>query len=149
MIALIRETGNANNVILIAYSIEAAARLHALAPEMLISLSIETPGELAAAQAAGIPANRIIAFTGTAIARPDLYAELDRAGVEEIFGTLGRARDSLDNVIDRLGVDARYAELGEQGVDVLATDRPREAAAALMAANRLPEAGQCGIARSD
>lgn len=149
VIALIRETGNANNVILIAYSIEAAARLHALAPEMLISLSIETPGELAAAQAAGIPANRIIAFTGTTIARPDLYAELDRAGVEVIFGALGRAPDSLDNVIDRLGIDARYAELGEQGVDVLATDRPREAAAALMAADRLPETGQCGVTRSD
>lgn len=149
VISLVRETGNANNVILIAYSIEVAVRLHALAPEMLISLSIDAPGDLAGAQAAGIPADRIIAFTGTRVARPDLYAELEIAGVEVIFGTLGRAPDSLDNVIDRLGIDARYAELGEQGVDVLATDRPREAAVALAAAQGLPEAGQCGVGRAN
>ena len=146
VIAMIRETGNADNVILIAYSLEAAARLHALAPEMLISLAMDRPGAVAEAVAAGIPADRIVAFTGTRTVRPDLYAALNEADVEVIFGTLGGAR-SIDRQLERYGFDARYAELGALGVDVIATDRPREAAAALSEAGRLPGEGQCGVAR--
>jgi glycerophosphoryl diester phosphodiesterase len=48
-------------------------------------------------------------------------------------------------LIARYGLDARYAELGQIGVDILATDRPREAAKALADAKRLPQAGQCGV----
>ncbi len=148
VIALVRETGNANNVILIAYSVGAARRLHELAPEMLISFSLNAPGELDELVAAGVPEDRVIAFTGTRTVRPDLYAALDARDVEVIFGTLGRSPSSLDNIFARFGTDERYAELSEGGVDVLATDRPREAAAALADAERLPVAGQCGVARA-
>ena len=145
VIDMVREKGMEDSVILIAYSVPAAKRLHDLAPEAMISLSVESPGALAEAVAAGIPAERIIAFTGTRLARPDLYAALDEADVEVIFGTLGRSPNSIDNVIARFGTDERYAELSQGGVDVIATDRPREAAAALAAAERLPEAGVCGV----
>lgn len=144
-IAMIRTEEMANQVILIAYSVGQAVRLHELAPEMLISFSISEPGDLTEVVGAGVPADRIVAFTGTRTARPDLYAELDRNDVEVIFGTLGRSPNSIDNVIDRFGTDERYAELSEGGVDVLATNRPREAAEALKAAERLPESGQCGV----
>lgn len=147
VVEMIRETGNAQNVILIAYSIEDGVKLHQLATEMMISLSVQKPGGLDDAVAAGIPADRIIAFTGTRMARPDLYDMLDKADVEVIFGTLGRS-NSLDNVFDQYGLDARYAELGAMGVDVLATDRPRDAAKALQTAGRLPKSGQCGIVQS-
>lgn len=147
VIRLIRAAGMADQVILISYSLEASQRLHALAPEILISHSADDPGDIAAATAAGIAADRIIAFTGTRMVRPDLYAALDRQDVEVIFGTLGRSDDALDVLIDRYGLDARYAELGRIGVDILATDRPREAAAALAEAKRLPQAGQCGVKR--
>ncbi|NBC87916.1 MAG: hypothetical protein GVX90_00175, partial [Alphaproteobacteria bacterium] len=76
-----------------------------------------------------------------------LYAALERADVEVIFGTLGRPPYSIDSVIDRFGTPERYAELSQGGVDVIATDAPREAAAALAEAERLPEAGMCGIGR--
>lgn len=145
VIDMVREKGMEDSVILIAYSVPAAKKLHDLAPEAMISLSVESPGALAEAVAAGIPAERIIAFTGTRLARPDLYAALDEADVEVIFGTLGRSPNSIDNVIARFGTDERYAELSQGGVDVIATDRPREAAAALAAAERLPEAGVCGV----
>ncbi len=147
-IALIREKEMQDSVILIAYSIGAAARMHELAPEMLISLSISKPGDLVAATTAGISAESIVAFTGTRTVRPDLYAELDEEDVEVIFGTLGRRSSSLDGVFERFGTDERYAELSEGGVDVIATDRPRAAAAALRAADRLPSAGQCGVSRT-
>ncbi len=148
-IAMIREQEMGDQVILIAYSVGQAQRLHRLAPEMLISFSINEPGDLAEVVDSGVPADRIVAFTGTRTARPDLYRELDRQDVEVIFGTLGRSPNSIDNVIDRFGTDERYAELSAGGVDVLATDRPREAAAALAADGRLPESGKCGVSRGD
>jgi glycerophosphoryl diester phosphodiesterase len=126
-------------------ALEAALRLHALAPEMLISHSADEAGDIAAATAAGLPVDRIIAFTGTRMVRPDLYAELEKLDIEVIFGTLGRSDDAFDVLIARYGLDARYAELGQIGVDILATDRPREAAKALADAKRLPQAGQCGV----
>ncbi|MEM9500868.1 MAG: glycerophosphodiester phosphodiesterase family protein [Pseudomonadota bacterium] len=147
-IAMIREKDMAQSVILIAYSRGQAIRLHELAPEMLISFSIGAIGELDAIVEAGIPADRIVAFTGTKLPRPDLFRALDEADVEVIFGTLGSNPRSLDNVIDRHGTDERYAEIGQDGVDILATDRGREAAVALDDQNRLPEPGQCGVSRT-
>ncbi|MEQ8411510.1 MAG: glycerophosphodiester phosphodiesterase family protein [Erythrobacter sp.] len=147
VIDMVRDKGMEGSVILIAYSVASAKKLHDLAPQAMISLSVESPDALAEAVAAGIPAERIIAFTGTRLARPDLYAALDEADVEVIFGTLGRSPTSIDNVIDRFGTDERYAELSRGGVDMLATDRPRAAAAALAEAERLPETGMCGIGR--
>lgn len=148
-IALINAKDMAQSVILIAYSQGQAVKLHELAPDMLISYSISKPGDLEAIVEAGVPADKIVAFTGTRTARPDLYAQLDGVDVEVIFGTLGRADRSIDGVIARFGTPERYAELSEGGVDVLATDRGREAAAALAEAGRLPEAGQCGVSQGE
>lgn len=148
VVGAIRGADMADSVILIAYTVEAAKRLHELAPEMLISASVDSLEELEETTGAGIPADRIVAFTGTRLPRPDVYRALDSADVEVIFGTLGRSPNSLDNVFERFGTDERYAELGEGGVDIIATDRPREAAVALQAAGRLPEAGLCGVSRA-
>lgn len=147
VVAAVRDADMANAVVLIAYSVEQAATLHRLAPEMLLSVSVDAPGDVDALKAAGIPDDRMIAFTGTRLPRPELYRELDGQDIEVIFGTLGRPPRSIDAVIDRMGMDERYAELGKEGVDILATDRPREAAAALAEAGRLPKAGQCGVSR--
>jgi len=147
-VALINAKGMADHVILIAYSQGQAVKLHNLAPDMLISYSISKPGDLDAIVKAGVPAEKIIAFTGTRTARPDLYALLDGKDVEVIFGTLGRPDRSIDGVIERFGTPERYAELSQGGVDVLATDRGREAAVALAEAGHLPEAGQCGVSKS-
>jgi glycerophosphoryl diester phosphodiesterase len=149
VVAAIRDAGMEQSVILIAYTVEQAAALHRAAPEMLLSVSIDAPEDVAALKAAGIPEERMVAFTGTRLPRPELYRELDRQNIEVIFGTLGRPPRAIDAVIDRYGMDERYAELGKEGVDILATDRPREAAAALAEAGRLPKAGQCGVSRDE
>jgi glycerophosphoryl diester phosphodiesterase len=147
VVALIRETGSESNVILIAYSLGSANALLELWPEAPLSLSLDNTQELTAARYAGIPYENIIAFTGTRLPRPDFYRELEEEDIEVIFGTLDRSPGSIDNVIDRFGTDERYAELSEGGVDILATDRPREAAAALTAAGRLSEPGSCDVTR--
>lgn len=147
VIGMIRAKDREDNVVLIAYTVAQAKQLHELAPEMLLSVSINSSADLEELRAAGIPDNRMLAFTGTRLPRPELYRELDQQNIEVIFGTLGRPPRSIDAVIDRLGMDERYAELGKEGVDILATDRPREAAEALAEAGRLPKAGQCGVSR--
>lgn len=147
VIAEIRKAEMEQGVILIAYTKAQALKLYELAPDMLISYSVNAPGDLAEIVEAGIPAQNIVAFTGTRLAKPDLYAALDEQDVEVIFGTLGRPDRSLDGVFDRFGTDERYAELGQGGVDIIATDRPRAAAMALAEAQRLPVPGTCGITR--
>ena len=147
VVAMIRETEMTDSVILIAYSVSQASRLNKLAPEMLISVSVGSFADIVALRTAGIPDNRMVAFTGTRTVRPDLYNELDGEDIEVIFGTLGRSPNSLDNVFQKFGTDERYTELSEGGVDIIATDRPREASTALAAAGRLPEAGLCGVSR--
>ncbi len=136
--------GAEDRVILIAYSMASAQKLHRLAPDMMISLSVNSQSDLNRAVAAGVPENRLIAFTGTDGAQPRLLRLLDRRAVEGIVGTLG-GRASIDNEIERAGNDARYGEIAAMGADIIATDRPRAAHAALAAAGRGPDAGTCGV----
>ncbi len=136
--------GVEDRVILIAYSMASARKLHRLAPDIMISLSVDSQTDLNRAVAAGIPADRLLAFTGTEAPKPRLLDILDDRQVEAIFGTLG-GRDSIDNDIERTGNASRYAEIAGLGVDIIATDRPRAAYAALVDANRAPTAGDCGV----
>lgn len=145
VIAEIRAAGAERRVILIAYSLGMAQKLHRLAPDMMISLSITNPDDLAAANAAKIESERLLAFTG--VLEPDsaLYDALNAADVEVIFGTLGR--NGVDAMIAQTGEESQYAELSRIGVDILATDRPLEAHAALARAQRAAKAGVCGVKR--
>lgn len=132
-------------IVFIAYSLAQAKKLHRLIPEAMLSLTIGSQSELNAAVAAGIPLDRILAFTGREAPDERLYGLLDGRDVEVIFGTLGAG--SLDEAIAASGDDAQYAELGAIGVDLIATDRPAEAHAALARAGRAVEAGTCGVTR--
>ncbi|MEO1014551.1 MAG: glycerophosphodiester phosphodiesterase family protein [Pseudomonadota bacterium] len=142
----IRRQDAADRVVLIAYTLAQAKRLHRLAPDMMISLSMETPDRLEAARAQGLPDDRLLGFTGTRSANADLNETLDAADVETIFGTLG-GRNSIDRAIAASGEESRYAEIAALGVDIIATDRPIAAHRALLAADRGAEEGMCGVKR--
>ncbi|GJL90611.1 glycerophosphodiester phosphodiesterase family protein [Hyphococcus sp.] len=145
--AEIKQQRAEDRVILIAYSMASAQKLHRLMPDAMISLSLDTQSELNRAVAAGIPDDRILGFTGIEDPRPRLFSILNSRDVEVIFGTLG-GRDSIDNDIARSGYEALYAEIAAQGADIIATDRPIEAYAALEDAGRTVEAGECGVSFS-
>lgn len=145
VIAAIRAAGAEKRVILIAYSLGAAQKLHRLAPDMMISLTVETPEDLAAAKAARIRTDRIIAFTGLKEPNRPLYDALNAEDVEVIFGTLGR--DGIDRIIEETGDASQYTELSRIGVDILATDRALEAQEALAKAGRAVKEGMCGVRR--
>ncbi|MFN3959207.1 MAG: glycerophosphodiester phosphodiesterase family protein [Parvularculaceae bacterium] len=143
-IAEIKRQGAEDRVILIAYTMAQAERLHRLAPEMMISLSVSTQADLNRAVAAGVPAERIIGFTGVDDPKPRLFSILNTQDVEVIFGTLGGAQ-SIDRQIAASGDDSFYATLAGMGADIIATDRPLAAQAALNAAGRGATAGLCGV----
>lgn len=145
--AEIKRQGAEDRVILIAYSMASAAKLHRLMPGAMISLSLNSQSELNRAVASGVPDNRLLGFTGIEDPRPRLFSILNGRDVEVIFGTLG-GRDSIDNDIARTGYEALYGEIAAQGVDIIATDRPREAYAALAEAGRAARDGMCGIAKA-
>lgn len=146
VIAEINRQGAEDRVILIAYTMAQATRLHRLAPSMMISLSLSAQSDLNRAVAAGVPADRLLGFTGIEDPKPRLFSILNAEDVEVIFGTLG-GRDSIDRQIADSGDENFYASIAGMGADILATDRPVAAQAALDAAGRGAEAGQCGISR--
>lgn len=147
VIAEIKNQHAEDRVILIATSVGSAAKLHRLLPSAMISLNLDTQSELNRAVAAGVPDDRLLGFTGTEDPRPRLFSILNSRDVEVIFGTLG-GRDSIDNDIARSGYEALYADIASQGADIIATDRPREAQAALAAAGRAVKDGQCGVRKA-
>ncbi|MEZ5892713.1 MAG: glycerophosphodiester phosphodiesterase family protein [Parvularculaceae bacterium] len=136
-----------DRVLLIAYTMAQAERLHRLAPDVMISLSLSTQSDLNRTVAAGVPADRLLGFTGIDDPKPRLFSILNNQDIEVIFGTLG-GRDSIDNEVAASGDDAFYGELAGMGVDIIATDRPFAAQAALEKAGRAAPAGRCGVAKS-
>ncbi len=133
-----------DRVVLIANTLAQAEILHRLMPETMISLTLNSQSDLNRAVAAGVPDNSLLGFTGVETPRPRLYSVLNNRKVEVIFGTLG-GRSSIDAEIARSGEENRYADLAADGVDVIATDRPKAAFAALQAAGRTSKAGLCGV----
>jgi glycerophosphoryl diester phosphodiesterase len=146
VIAEINRQGAEDRVILIAYTMAQAERLHRLAPGMMISLSVSTQSDLNRAVAAGVPADRLLGFTGVEDPKPRLFSTLNNQNVEVIFGTLG-GRDSIDDQIAASGDDRLYAQLAGMGADIIATDRPLAAQAALDLAGRGAAHGVCGVSR--
>lgn len=144
--AAVKAAGAERGVVTIAYTIPQAVKLHRLLPETMISLELSSQSDLNRAIASGVPADKIIAFTGIEAPDPRLYGVLAEQNVEVIFGTLG-GKDSIDKKIAASGDNSLYTELSEEGVDLIATDRPLAVEDALQKAGRAPKPGQCGITK--
>ncbi len=127
VLSLVREAGATNRVIMISYTFDAAEQIARLAPDVALTATIDDIADIAELDSRGVDLDRLIAWTGTRTPDPALYAALDARDIPVAFGTLG-GRNSLDNQIAASGDDSRYLELEKDGVDLLATDRPRAAA---------------------
>ena len=140
--AVLRETGAEARVVVIAYSLGQARLIARKMPDVMISATVERSADLEALEEAGVRLDRVLAWTGNDAPDLDLWAALDASGVEVIFGTLG-GRDSFDERIAAGGDDGVYADLARRGADVIATDRPVEAAAALRAGGVRTDVSVC------
>lgn len=122
VIDLVRKKKAASYSILITYSATQAAKVHKLAPELMISASITKPEDLLRLNDYGVPDNRLVAFVGTSEAQPETYEFLHEHGILCIVGTMG----NLDDQAEARG-DVLYFDMIDRGADILSTDRPVEA----------------------
>lgn len=122
----VRETQSEAHAALITYTFAAAKKLHFMAPELMLSVTIRNEEEIQRLEESGIPWNRVIAFTGIAERTSEFNRTLHEKGVFTILGVLG----NLDKSAEARG-DELYTTFVQNGADILATDRPIEAAAAI------------------
>lgn len=127
VVAEVRAARAMARVVFITYSTDAAVRVHQLAPEMMLSVSINSVAELEAVEARKVNLTRVLAWTGTTTVNADLNRALAARGVEAMFGTLGNPERSWDGRFAREGRE-RYAEFVTSGLQLISTDRTIEAA---------------------
>lgn len=126
VVAEVREADALGRVVFITYSLDAAVRVHRLAPQMMLSVSIADVMELDELERRGVDLTRVLAWTGIETPTPELNRALAARGVEAMFGTLGDPRRSWDGRFVRDRRD-RYAEFAKTGLQLIATDRTIEA----------------------
>ncbi len=108
-----------NKIILIAYDLKQAKKLHKNFPDFMISVSMRNDREFQEHITSGIPHRQMLAFTGTRLSSPELYKKIRSKGIKTILGTLG----NLDKRVASRGPEL-YLEYVDLGIDILATDRP-------------------------
>lgn len=126
VIEAIREQQAEDISVIITYDVKQAVRAHELAPDLVLSVSARNQEELNWLLETDIPTQNMLAFTGTRLSDAKLYENLHALGIQTILGTLG----NLDKQAEARG-DSLYLKWRELGIDVFATDRPFQAAAAL------------------
>ncbi len=142
----VAKQGAEGRVIYIAYSPAQAKALYRLDNNAMISFTIDDMADFASLAETGIPEQNILAWTGNDTPDQNIFSALNSRDIEVIFGTLG-GRNSIDKEIARTGKEARYSAIANMGVDILGTDRPLEAFAALRQAGHKMLAPACGVAK--
>jgi glycerophosphoryl diester phosphodiesterase len=126
IVEAVRKNKAETHAALITYSFEAAKKLHRMAPDLMLSVTIRNEEEIGRLEQTGIPWRRVIAFTGVTERSQGFNKALHDKGVFTILGTLG----NLDKSAEARG-DELYINFIQNGADILATDRPIEAAKAI------------------
>ncbi len=134
--AMVVEEIEAQNAVpfaaVITYNLDDAKFVYNLNPDLMLSVTIRNGEELEKFEASGIPIKNAIAFTGTSERPRDFNQLLHQKGIFTILGVLG----NLDKSAQARG-DQLYQTLVNDGADILASDRPIEAAKAIH--NLIPE----------
>lgn len=110
-----------DRVLIVTYTLADAKTVHSLDPHLMISATLDNAEEIAAARR-DIDPHRLLGWTGTSNPSSHPFALLRAAGIEPIFGTLGRPGERLD---DRYLADdnpSEYRDLVAAGVVMIASD---------------------------
>lgn len=118
IIAAVRKTKSETNAIVITYNANQAAKVHELAPDLMISATVKSPEDLERLNKMGVPNDKIIAFVGITEPSKSLYEYLHGKGINAILGTMG----NLDRSAKANANKTIYSDLIANGADVLSTD---------------------------
>ncbi len=121
IIAAVRAAKAENNVLLITYTDDQAVEVHKLAPELVITATINTVGEFDSLVARGVKPERLLAWTGVTESRPALWKALSARGIESVFGTTGPRDIAFDTLYWNDGNGAEYNALAADGLAILVT----------------------------
>jgi glycerophosphoryl diester phosphodiesterase len=118
IIAAVRKTHSESNSIIITYNAGQAAAFHRLAPDLMISASVNSEEGLARLNQMGVPDNRIVAFVGVTAPEKTVYKFLNSRGISCILGTMG----NLDKSAAANPMRKVFYRLVADGAAVLSTD---------------------------
>ncbi len=131
IISHVRAAKAENNVILITYNDRQALEVAGLAPDLMMTASVNSREHQAELERGGVDMKNVIAWTGTRRPNDRAWAALGRRGIEAAFGTLGRKGERLDDTYMADGDLSEYQTLANGGLVLLATDKAYEVARAL------------------
>lgn len=143
IIAAVRAAKAENNVFLITYSDDQAIEVHKKAPDLVITASVDSVGQLDHLLSSGVKAETLVAWTGTSDPDPALWKALAARGIESAFGTLGPRNSSLDGKYWEDDDGSEYDQLVSSGLPILVTDITDKVSRQLSAFR--PKAAACGL----
>lgn len=143
IIAAVRAARAENNVFIITYTDEQAAEVHTLAPDLVITATVNSIEQLDNLIASGVRPDRLLAWTGNVEPRPDLWSALAARGVESIFGTNGSRETGLDSRYWADDDGAEFNTLAAGGLSLLVTSLTDKTSRQLAAERAKAEA--CGL----
>ncbi|MEM6534134.1 MAG: glycerophosphodiester phosphodiesterase family protein [Pseudomonadota bacterium] len=135
IISHVRAAEAEDNVILITYSDQQAIEVARLAPDLMLTASVNSRDHQRELEAGGVNMENVIAWTGTSRPNDRAWSALAWRGIESAFGTLGRPGERLDDAYIADGDLSEYADLIEGGLTLLATDEAYAVAAYLAPRN--------------
>lgn len=118
VIEKVRQYKVESNSIIITYNADQAKEVHQLAPDLMISASVQKKAELIRLNSLGIPNNRIVAFVGVTAPDKALYQYLHSKGITTILGTMG----NIDKSAIAAPAKMVYYHLVNNGADILSGD---------------------------
>lgn len=117
----VHAAGMEDGVLVVTYTLEDAVIVHHLDPHLMISVTLDKPEALDAVRKV-IDPRRVLGWTGTSDPQIRPFDILRAAGIEPIFGTLGRPGERLDDVYLADGNPSEYGALVRAGVVMIASD---------------------------
>ncbi|WP_420455402.1 glycerophosphodiester phosphodiesterase family protein [Rubrivirga sp.] len=131
LVTAVRQAGAADRVAVITYSLADHQRLAALAPDLVVSATTETPADVDALLAAPVDPSRVIAWTGVGVPDPAVVVRLHAAGIRAQAGAFG----AIDGAAHLAASPEPYDAILATGADVISTDEVPLAALAARAAS--------------
>lgn len=116
---------------LITYNDNQAVEVARLAPDLMMTASINSRDHQEELAAQGVNFDQVVAWMGISNPNPRAFEAIGRRGVETAFGTLGRPGERLDDVYWSDGDPEEFQALADGGLTMLATDTPYRVAEAL------------------
>ncbi|MBO9673788.1 MAG: glycerophosphodiester phosphodiesterase family protein [Sphingobacteriaceae bacterium] len=118
VIEKVRQYKAESSSIIITYTAGQAKEVHQLAPDLMISASVQKKAELKRLNSIGIPNNRIVAFVGVSAPDKEFYQYLHSKGITTILGTMG----NIDKSAKASPAKNVYYHLVNNGADILSSD---------------------------